>query len=53
LMGFAGSAFHPKKKWPHARLRVFALERYDASKWTFNIMSDVWNLTVALGCVAK
>ena len=53
LMGFAGSAFHPMKKWPHTRLCAFASERYDASEWTVNIMSEAWNLTVAFGCVAK
>ena len=27
LMGFAGSAFHPMKKWPHDQLCAFASER--------------------------
>ncbi len=53
LMGFVGSAFHPMKKCPHALLWALASNKYDASKWMFNTMSDVWKHTVASKCVAK
>jgi len=47
LMGFVGSAFHPMKKCPHALLWVLVSDKYDASEWIFNTMSDVWKRTVA------
>jgi len=53
LMGFVGSAFHPMKKCPHALLCAFAADKYDASEWMFRIISEVWNLMVASGLVAR
>jgi len=47
LMGFVGLAFHPMKKCPHALLRALASDKYDASEWIFNTMSDAWKCTVA------
>ena len=47
LMGFVGSAFHPMKKCPHALLWALASDKYDASEWIFNTMSDTWKRTVA------
>jgi hypothetical protein len=53
LMGLMGSARKPMKKNPHAWLWAFASKWYDASKWILRIMLEVWNLTMALGCIAK
>jgi hypothetical protein len=53
LIGSPSFGDHPMKKWPHARLCAFVSERYDASEWTFKIMSDTWNRMVAFGCVAR
>ncbi len=47
LVGFVGSAFHPMKKCLHALLWALASDKYDASEWIFNIMSDAWKRTVA------
>jgi len=47
LMGFVGSGFHPMKKCPHALLWALASDKYDASEWIFNIMSDAWKRTLA------
>ena len=47
LMGFVGSAFHPMKKCPHALLWALASDKYDASEWIFNTISDAWKRTVA------
>jgi len=47
LVGFVGSAFHPMKKCLHALLWALASDKYDASEWIFNTMSDKWKHTVA------
>ena len=47
LMGFVGSAFHPMKKCPHALIWALASDKYDASEWIFNTISDAWKRTVA------
>jgi hypothetical protein len=52
-MGFVGSAFHPMKKFPHALLWALASDKYDASEWIFNTMSDAWKRTVASERIAK
>ena len=53
LIGSPSFGDHPMKKWPHAGLCAFVSKRYDASKWTFKIMSDARNQMVASGCVAR
>jgi hypothetical protein len=41
------------KKWLHALLRASASDKYDASEWTFIIMSDAQYHIFASGFVAK
>ncbi len=53
LMGSPSFAFRPMKKCPHALLRASASDKYDASEWTFMIMSDVRYQIDALWFVAK
>jgi hypothetical protein len=53
LMALLSFAFQPMKKWLHALLRASASDKYDASEWTFMIMSDTRYQIVALGFVTK
>jgi hypothetical protein len=53
LLGFVGSAFHLMKKFPHALLWALASDKYDASKWIFNTISDARKRRVASECIAK
>ncbi len=53
LMGSPSVAVHPMKKCPHALLHALASDKYDATEWTFMIMSDVGNQMVASGFVAR
>ena len=40
-MGLPSSGIDPKKKYPAARLLALGALKYEASEWTFNIMSDL------------
>jgi hypothetical protein len=40
LIGCAGLGFYPMKKCQHALLCAFASDKYDASEWMFNIISN-------------
>ncbi len=53
LMGLPSLGGQPMKKWPHALLRAFDSDQYDASECTFIIMSDTLNRIVASGYVAR
>jgi hypothetical protein len=53
LIGLPSSADHPMKKWPHARLRALALDKYKALECMFIIMPDAQNQMVALGFIAR
>jgi hypothetical protein len=53
LMGLPFFAFRPMEKCPNALLRASVSDNYDASEWTFIIMSDTRYQIVALGFVAK
>jgi hypothetical protein len=53
LMGSSSFAVQPMKICPHALLRAFASDKYQASEWTFIIMSDAWNQVVVSGFVAR
>jgi hypothetical protein len=43
----------PMKKCPHAWLQALDSDRYDASEWMFNIMSEALNCIVVSGYVAR
>ena len=40
VMGYPSLDSEPRKKWPDARLLALFADRYDASEWLFNTMSD-------------
>ena len=40
VMGSPYLGTEPRKKWPDARLLALFADRYDASEWLFNTMSD-------------
>ena len=39
-IGSSSFGREPRKKYPEARLRPFVTDKYEASEWTFSIMSE-------------
>jgi hypothetical protein len=53
VVGCPSQGINPMKTYPHVRLRAFGSDKYDASKWMFMIMSDLWKRILASGLEAR